>query len=46
MQFFFHYELVKTKALCARLLDEKVMTVWKEDDVIVNNYDMLKAIKE
>jgi alkylation response protein AidB-like acyl-CoA dehydrogenase len=35
MQFFFHYELVKTKGLCARLKDEKVLTIWKEDEMIL-----------
>ena len=35
MQFFFHYELVKTKALSARLMDKKVLTVWKEEDALL-----------
>ncbi len=35
MQFFFHYELVKTKGLCARLTDEKVLTVWKQNDALI-----------
>jgi butyryl-CoA dehydrogenase len=35
MQFFFHYELVKTKALCARLTDEKIITMWKENEVLI-----------
>jgi butyryl-CoA dehydrogenase len=35
MQFFFHYELVKTKGLCARLIDEKIITVWKENEVLI-----------
>jgi butyryl-CoA dehydrogenase len=35
MQFFFHYELVKTKGLCARLVDEKVITVMGEKEMIV-----------
>ena len=35
MQFFFHYELVKTKGLCARLMDEKIITAWKEDDLLI-----------
>jgi Acetyl-CoA dehydrogenase C-terminal like len=35
MQYFFHYELVKTKALCARLMDEKIITAWKEDDLLI-----------
>lgn len=33
--FFFHYELVKTKSLFTRLMDEKVLTVWKEDDALL-----------
>jgi alkylation response protein AidB-like acyl-CoA dehydrogenase len=34
-QFFFHYELVKTKGLFTRLTDEKVLTVWKEEEVLM-----------
>lgn len=34
-QFYFHYELVKTKGLFARLMDEKVITIWKEDDALL-----------
>ena len=35
MKFFFHYELRKTKALRARLMDTEVLTVWLEDDLIL-----------
>ena len=35
MKFFFHYELIKTKALAARLMDAEVLTVWQEDELIV-----------
>jgi alkylation response protein AidB-like acyl-CoA dehydrogenase len=35
MHFFFHYELVKTKGLCTRLMDEKIITAWKEEDVLI-----------
>jgi alkylation response protein AidB-like acyl-CoA dehydrogenase len=35
MQFFFHYELVKTKGLCARLMDEKVLAIWKDEEVLI-----------
>ncbi|MEO7044301.1 MAG: acyl-CoA dehydrogenase [Ferruginibacter sp.] len=35
MHFFFHYELVKTKGLCARLMDEKVLTVGKENELLM-----------
>ncbi|MEP7109763.1 MAG: acyl-CoA dehydrogenase [Ferruginibacter sp.] len=35
MQFFFHYELVRTKGLYARLHDEKLLTPWKEDDALM-----------
>ncbi|MEP7143107.1 MAG: acyl-CoA dehydrogenase [Ferruginibacter sp.] len=35
MQFFFHYELRKTKALHERLKDEKVLTVMKENEVLM-----------
>lgn len=35
MQFFFHYELVKAKGLCARLKDEKMITVWNENDALI-----------
>jgi butyryl-CoA dehydrogenase len=35
MQFFFHYEFVKTKGLRARLLDQRVLTIWKEDDPLI-----------
>jgi len=34
MQFFFHYELVRSKGLYTRLMDEKVITVWKEEDAL------------
>ena len=35
MQFFFHYELVKTKGLFARLKDENIFTLWKEEDTLI-----------
>ncbi|CAN5711741.1 acyl-CoA dehydrogenase [soil metagenome] len=35
MQFFFHYELVKTKGLYTRLMDEKVLTVIGEEEIII-----------
>ena len=35
MQFFFHYELRKTKALHERLRDTKVLTVFKKDEVLM-----------
>jgi butyryl-CoA dehydrogenase len=35
MQFFFHYELVKTKGLCARLMDEKVITVMGAVEMLI-----------
>jgi alkylation response protein AidB-like acyl-CoA dehydrogenase len=35
MHFFFHYELVKTKGLCIRLMDEKVITVMGEEEMIL-----------
>jgi butyryl-CoA dehydrogenase len=35
MQFFFHYELVKTKGLHFRLRDGKVLTLWKEEEVLI-----------
>lgn len=35
MQFFFHYELRKTKGLHERLKDEKVLTVMKEPEVLI-----------
>jgi alkylation response protein AidB-like acyl-CoA dehydrogenase len=35
MQFFFHYELVKTKGLCARLMDEKVITVMGAEEMLL-----------
>lgn len=35
MQFFFHYELPKTKGLTVRLLDETVLTVFDGDDGIL-----------
>ena len=35
MQFFFHYELRKTKALHERLKDEKVFTIMKENEVLM-----------
>jgi butyryl-CoA dehydrogenase len=35
MQFYFHYELVKTSALFTRLHDSKVLTLWKEEDALL-----------
>jgi len=35
MQFFFHYELVKTKGLCVRLTDPQVLTIWRENDPLI-----------
>jgi alkylation response protein AidB-like acyl-CoA dehydrogenase len=35
MQFFFHYELVKTKGLCTRLVDEKVITVKGVEEMLL-----------
>lgn len=35
MQFFFHYEVVKTKSLSARLMDRKALTLWKDDDALL-----------
>jgi len=35
MQFFFHYEFIKTRPLFTRLMDEKVLTVWKEGDALI-----------
>ena len=35
MKFFFHYELRKTKALSARLLDTETLTVVMEDDLLI-----------
>jgi butyryl-CoA dehydrogenase len=35
MHFFFHYEVVKTKGLCTRLMDEKLITLWKEHEVLI-----------
>lgn len=35
MQFFFHYEFRKTKALHERLKDEKVFTVMKENEILM-----------
>ena len=35
MQFYFHYELIKTKGLHTRLRDKKVLTVWKEEEVLI-----------
>jgi len=35
MKFFFHYELVKTKALGARLKDNEVLTVLQDEDLIM-----------
>ena len=35
MHFFFHYELVKTKGLCERLMDEKVITVMGKEEMIL-----------
>jgi butyryl-CoA dehydrogenase len=35
MHFFFHYELVKTKGLCARLRDEKIITLFKNEETLM-----------
>ena len=35
MKFFFHYELIKAKALCARLKDNEVLTVIQDEDLIM-----------
>lgn len=35
MQFYFHYELIKTKGLITRLMDEKILTIWKEEDSLI-----------
>jgi len=35
MKFFFHYELVKTKGLSARLIDGEVLTVMGDEEVII-----------
>jgi butyryl-CoA dehydrogenase len=35
MQFFFHYELVKTRGLHLRLRDGKLLTLWKEQEVLI-----------
>ncbi len=35
MKFFFHYELRKTKGLCARLTDNEVLTVMQDEDLIM-----------
>lgn len=35
MKYFFHYELRKTKALAARLMDTEVLTIWQEDELIL-----------
>jgi len=35
MKFFFHYELIKAKALCARLKDNEVLTVIQDEDLII-----------
>ena len=35
MQFYYHYELVKTRSLMATLRDGKVLTIWKEDDDLI-----------
>ena len=35
MKFFFHYELIKTKTLAARLMDAEVLTLWQENELIV-----------
>jgi butyryl-CoA dehydrogenase len=35
MQFYFHYELVKTKALLTRLNDNKMLTLWKEEEPLL-----------
>jgi len=35
MKFFFHYELIKTKAVSARLKDNEVLTVLQDEDLIM-----------
>jgi len=35
MKFFFHYELIKTKTLSARLRDNEVLTVMQDEDLIM-----------
>jgi alkylation response protein AidB-like acyl-CoA dehydrogenase len=35
MQYFFHYELPKTKGLTQRLLDETLLTIFAEEEVLV-----------
>ena len=35
MKFFFHYELTKTKGLCARMMDPEVLTVMQDEDLII-----------
>ena len=35
MKFFFHYELRKTKALHARLMDSEILTTWWDDELIM-----------
>ena len=35
MKFFFHYELIKTKALSAKLRDNEVLTVMQDEDLIM-----------
>ena len=35
MKFFFHYEVPKTKALSARLMDGEVLTLMKDDELIL-----------
>ena len=35
MKFFFHYELIKTLSLAARLLDTEVLTINKEYELAV-----------
>jgi len=35
MKFFFHYELRKTSALCARLMDDEILTIAQDEELIV-----------
>lgn len=35
MHFYYHYELVKTKGLYARLMDEKIVTVYKNGECLI-----------
>ena len=35
MKFLFHYELIKSKALSARLKDNEVLTVLQDEDLIM-----------